>query len=77
MSRSGRVPPYISTVKIVEACEGDASYRTIITDLRNAGLLPERRRRARIRISSSALLARLPDYYDRVSEFFARNPHAS
>jgi hypothetical protein len=61
------VPPTLNPGEIARACE--ISRKRVFTELRHAGLLE---RRGLWRVSSSALRERLPDYYDRVYEYYAR-----
>jgi hypothetical protein len=74
LTQDPRVPPLLSPGQISQA--SGVSYRTVCTDLRHAGLL-SRLGPTRFRISASALRERLPDYYDRVFEFFVINTNDS
>lgn len=76
---AAQVPPYLSPGQIGRAC--GVSRRAATTELRNAGLLDRRGQSpsspGRWRISASQLRERLPDYYERVFEFFVLNAHES
>jgi hypothetical protein len=61
------VPPYLNPGEIAKAC--GISRKRCFTELRHAQLIE---RRGFWRISSSALRERLPDFYERVYEYFAR-----
>lgn len=68
------VPPYLNPGVIARLSR--VPWKTAVTDLKNAGLLPRRgdgaRARSHRRISTSALREMLPGYYERVFFHFAK-----
>jgi len=64
-----QVPPYLSPGQVGRACE--ISRKAALTELKGADLVE--RRGGRLRISASRLRERLPDYYDRVYQWFVLN----
>jgi hypothetical protein len=64
------VPPYLDPGEIAAACAPSWSRKRVTTELRNAGLLREKRG-GRWRVSASELESRLKELYDRVYDYYA------
>lgn len=77
MTAGAKVPPLITPGRIAKA--SGVSYKTVCTDLRNAGLLVRRgsSRRARFKVSASALRELLEDYYQAVYDDIVLNENSS